>query len=114
MEPDFHSDRVRMRRSDAEAFPAAAFAGDVGIAKAKCFVKALFDEIDLGAVDQLQALLVYDHLYALVVKDHVVLVQLIGIIDNVGEAITSGRSDANTQANAATSVFEVIADALRS
>ena len=84
-----------MQPSDAEAFPAPAFAGDVGVSEAKCFVEAFLDEIDLRAVDQPEALAIHDHLDATLIEDYVIVVQLIGIVDDVGKPVAAGRSDAN-------------------
>ena len=52
-------------KSDAEALAAAALALDVGVVEAEGLVEALFDEIDLGAVDERQALGVDEDLDAL-------------------------------------------------
>jgi len=102
---------LRMSPSDAKAFPAATFSGYVGISKAKCFIEAFLYEVDLGAVDELQAFAVNNHLDSACVENDIVVVQLVRIIDNVGKPVATGRSDANSQSNAAASVCEVAADA---
>ncbi len=48
--------------SDVEAFATAAFARDVWILEAESLVQAILDEIDLGAVDQLERLGIDDDL----------------------------------------------------
>ena len=63
-----------MLPSDAEAFPAPAFAGDVGVSEAKCFVETFLDEIDLRAVDQPEAFGIHDHLDATLIEDYVIVV----------------------------------------
>lgn len=65
---------LSMLPSDAEAFPAPTFAGDVGVSEAKCFVEAFLDEIDLRAVDQLEAFAIHDHLDATLIEDYVIVV----------------------------------------
>src|SRR5262245_13384240 len=58
-------------KSDAEALAAAALAADVGIAETEGLVEALADEIDLGAVDELEAVGIDEHADALAVEDTV-------------------------------------------
>src|SRR5690606_26433629 len=69
---------LRMRKcrflkgfSDAETFPAAAFALHVGVLEAKRLVQALFDEVDRGAVDQRQGVRIDEHLDAAILENHV-------------------------------------------
>ena len=65
---------LRMSPSDAEAFPTATFSAYVGISKAKCFVEAFLDEVNLGAVDELQAFAVNNYLDSAGVEYDIVVV----------------------------------------
>src|SRR5690606_12606181 len=67
--------------SYVEAFTAPALAFHVRVTELEGLVQALLDEIDLGAVDQLEALAVHDDLHAAVVEDDVAGVDLVRVID---------------------------------
>lgn len=92
---------------DAEAFSTAAFAGHIGVAKAKCLIEPFLDEVDLGPIDKSEAVLVHHDLDAMVLEDNVDIVYLISIVDDVGEAVTAGLLDAQTQSNATASGVEM-------
>ena len=70
--------------SDVEAFAAAAFTGNIGIAEAERFIQAVFDKIDLSAVNQLQRIGGYDDSDALVFEYDIRVCNLVGIIDRIG------------------------------
>src|SRR5690606_35610794 len=84
----------------AEAFAAAAFTLDVRVAKLEGLVQALLDEIDLGAVDEPEALVVDNDLDARIVEDDVVGVDGVGVIDDVSVAGAAGAPHAQAQAHA--------------
>src|SRR5688572_24359289 len=88
----------RCEKSDAEAFPAAALALDVGVSEAKRLVQALFDEIDDRAVDERETRRVDEHLDAAVFENDVVGLRLIGIVDDVSKARAARLAHAETQA----------------
>ena len=54
--------------SDVEAFAAAAFTGNIRIAETECLIQAVFDKIDLGAINQLERVRVNDNGNSLVFK----------------------------------------------
>src|SRR6188474_56716 len=73
-------------KSDAEALAAAAFATHVGVPEAEGLVEPLADEIDLGAVDQLEAVGVHEDRNALAFEDLVSRQDGVCVVDDVGEA----------------------------
>ncbi len=101
-----------VRPSNAEAFSTATFAGDVWITETKCLVEPFLDKVDLGAVDEREAVRIYNDLDAAVFENDVNIINLICIVDNVGKAVTAGFLDADTQAYAAAPGVEVGPDPL--
>src|SRR5690606_5972072 len=94
----------------AEAFAAAAFTLDVRVAKLEGLVQAFLDEVDLGAVDEPEAFVVDDDLDARVVEDDVVVVDGVGVVDNVSVAGAARAPHAQTEADAMTAFLQVIPD----
>src|SRR5210317_2100111 len=97
---------------NVKALAAATFTLDIRVPEAEGLIQAVFDEIDLVPIDELQSLRVDDNLYALVLEHNVVGPDFLGIIDDVGIARTAGRSDAEAQTEVVFTIFEVRADAL--
>src|SRR5690606_1500374 len=96
--------------SDAEAFAAAAFAGDVRVAEAERLVQPFFDEIDLRAVDEPEALLVHHDLDPAVFENDVFGLDLVGVIDDVGEAVAAGLAHSHAQPQPLATRPEILAD----
>src|SRR4030095_9300086 len=73
-------------KSDAEALAAAALAAYVGIAEAEGFVETLADEINLGAVDEPQAVRIDEDADSMTVENLVAWLDGIGVVHDVREA----------------------------
>src|SRR5690606_20901399 len=99
-------------QSDAEAFAAAAFALDVRIAEAEGLVQALLDEIDLGAVDQLEVLGGHEYLHVPVLEDDVVAADIVCIVNDISPARASCALHAQANARAPATPCQVILDPL--
>ena len=59
---------------DAEALPTATFAGNIGIAEAKCFIEAFFDKIDLSSIDQGQAGLIHNNRHTAIFENPIFVI----------------------------------------
>lgn len=94
--------------SDAKALAAATFTGNIGIAEAKCLIEPLFDKINLGSVDESQALLINHDRNAAIFEDPVFLIHAVRIVHDVGKTIAAGLFDADSEPDAAASSLEVI------
>src|SRR5690606_36746760 len=96
--------------SDIETLAAPAFALHVRVAKLEGLVQALLDEIDLGAVDQLEAFGVDDDLHAAVFEHHIARVDLVRVVDQIRPARAAGALHADTQADALAALVEIALD----
>src|SRR5882672_4143544 len=74
------------RKSDVEAFAAAALVLDVGIVELESLVQALAREVELGAVEIGQALGIDDHLHAVALEREIARVDRVGVLELVGHA----------------------------
>src|SRR5690606_25739010 len=92
---------------DAETFSATALALDVWVAELEGLVQAFLHEVDLRAVDQLEALAVDDDLHVALVEDHIVRVDLVGVVDHVGPARAAGTLHSDSQAHPVAAPLEV-------
>ena len=99
---------------DAETFSTATFAGHIGVAEAKCLVEPFLDEVNLGAINERKAVFVHHNFDAVILENDIEIINLLCIIDDIGEAITAGFFDAQTQADAATPDVEMRPDSLGS
>jgi hypothetical protein len=99
---------------DAETFSTATFAGHIGVAEAKCLVEPFLDEVNLGAINERKAVFVHHNFDAVILEDDIEIINLICIVDDIGEAITAGLFDAQSQADAATPGVEMGSDSLGS
>ena len=93
--------------SDVEAFATTAFPGNIGITETKGFIQAVFDKIDLGAVDQWQCVRMDHDRDSLVLEYNIHLLDLVGIINDIGLAGAAGLGYSQPQADAAAALFEV-------
>src|SRR5512138_432248 len=100
--------------SDREALAATALAFHVRIAESESLVQALLDEIDLGALEKVEAFAVHDDLDALILVDEIVRADFIGIVHDVHEAGTAGFLHAETQPETMASATEEGPDAIGS
>jgi hypothetical protein len=100
------------RRSDAETLPAAALAANIRIAQAEGFIDALLHKVDLCAVDELETPFINDDLDAAVLENDIIVVYLVGIIDDIGKSVATGFLDADTQTDAAAAIVEIVPDPL--
>src|SRR5690606_31810857 len=98
---------ARLEASDTKALAAAALALDVRIAELERLVQPFLDEIDLGAVDERQALAVDDDLDVPVVEDDVVRVDLVRVVEVIGPPGAAGALDADSQTDAVSALLQV-------
>src|SRR6185369_3939957 len=99
--------------SHREAFAATAFTIHVRIAKLECLVQPVLHEIDLGAVDEAQALWIDDHLHAVAIEHDVIRVDRVRIVDRVGVARAAALAYADSEAHATAALREEAAHARR-
>src|SRR5262245_64518240 len=85
---------------DAEAFAATAFAFHVGVAELERFVEAVLDEVDLGAIDELQAVGGHHDFDASLLEHDVVLRHAVGVVDRIGPTIAAASAHADTESHA--------------
>lgn len=104
--------RLKPGYSDTEALAAAAFPGDIRIAKLESLVQALFDKVDLRAINQTQAFLIDNHGNAAILENAIIFGDFVSIVDDIGEAIASGFLDAEPQPDTATPGLEMVPDPL--
>jgi len=98
-------------RSDVEAFTTAAFACDVWILETEGLIQAIFDEIDLGAVNELQCVGVDHDLHAPVLENDVIGAEFLGVIDNVGVAGAAGLGNTQPEPYACATRIQIFVDA---
>src|SRR5512145_1064420 len=86
--------------SDVKGFPAPAFVLDLGVPELEALVQTLAGVVELGAVDELQALRIDDDLDAVALEREVVGIHLVGELELVGEAGAARGAHADAQAEA--------------
>src|SRR5262249_37475505 len=101
------------RRSDVEAFAAAALVLDVGVVELEPLVQALFREIELGPVEIAQALRVDDHLHAVALEGVNLRVHRVRILELVRHAGAAGGAHAQAQAHALATLRDEARDVRR-
>ena len=74
---------LESRWSDAETLAATAFPGDIGIAELEGLVQAFLDEIDFGAVDELEAFLIHHDSHPAILENTVVFGDVVCVVDDV-------------------------------
>src|SRR6185503_16396450 len=111
-----HLRKVQLRKTvslNAEALAAAALALDVGVAELERLVEPVFDEVDLGAVDELQAIGRHDDLYPPLLEHDVALGHAVRVIDRIGPAVAAATPHSDAESHAATALLEIRAHADR-
>ena len=86
--------------------------GAVGIAKLKCFVEAVLDEVNLGAVDQRQRAGIHDDLDAVLLEHDVVGAHFIRVVHHVSKPGTAGFLDTDAQTDTLATIVKIASDAL--
>src|ERR1700722_4550541 len=98
------------RRSNVEAFAAAAFALGLGILELERLVQTLLHEVHQRSIDQRQAGPVDHHLDSACLEYRIFRANFVGIIHHVRKSGTSGLLDADTQADARAPLLQMRTD----
>ena len=92
---------------NVERLAATALALHVGVIELEPFVEALADKIELSAIDVRQALGIDEHRDPMAFELEVFRQRLVGILELVGHARASGRSNAEPQPDALAPLLDV-------
>src|SRR5512145_1713076 len=84
--------------SDVKGFPAPAFVLDLRVPELEALVQPFAGVVELGAVDELQALRVDEHLDAVALEFEVAGIHLVGELELVGKAGAARGAHADAQA----------------
>lgn len=85
---------------DGEAFSAAAFFGGIGIIEMESRSQALRNEIDLGTVEEAQAVVRHDDFHSIIFEHNIVGADTFGHLDHVSPTGATGFPYAQAEADA--------------
>ena len=91
---------------DVEGLAAAAGILDVGIVELEPFVQPFAREIELGPVEELEALRIDDHRHPVALERQVLGPDVVRVLDLVGEPRAAGRAHAEAQPHALAALGE--------
>src|ERR1700689_1366498 len=86
-----------LKRSNAEAFPAPAFALGFRVLELEGLVEPLFDEVDHRPVDQRQTGGIYHDFDTVGLEDLIARMNLVGVVHHIGKARAARLLDAETK-----------------
>src|SRR4026209_664489 len=104
---------MQLKNLNAEALAPAALALDVGVAELERLVEPVFDEVDLGAVDELEILCSHDDLHPRLLEHDVALGHAVRVIHRIGPALAAATPHSDAESHAAPALLEIRAHAGR-
>jgi hypothetical protein len=93
--------------SDAETLAATALALHVRVEETKCLTQTFLYKIDLGAIDIHETFFIDHDPDSAVLENDIVLIDGIGVADNIGKTGTPGLFDTQSKAQALATILYV-------